>query len=239
MTILRAANSLDRGVLCAAELWEYPHASAVERGYVRTARPSRRQAGTLARPGVAGAYQYGWHSPVQEPPPKLLIVGPEINLAGEITACDRLVVEGSVQVTLNQTRAIEITETGRFTNGRAEVDEAEIGGIYEGALTVRGRLLIRATGRVAGTVRYGELEIERGGQLSGTVERRRPEQPSRRRPVAADAQPAQTSAGPRRSSRRRPLTNCLGVRLKPRARQDPAEARSGRFPRRGSRPRPA
>src|SRR6478609_4179942 len=62
--------------------------------------------------------------PAQEPPPKLLIVGPEINLAGEITACDRLVVEGSVQVTLNQTRAIEITETGRFTNGRAEVDEA-------------------------------------------------------------------------------------------------------------------
>ena len=129
--------------------------------------------------------------------PKLLIVGPEINLAGEITACDRLVVEGSVQVTLNQTRAIEITETGRFTNGRAEVDEAEIGGIYEGALTVRGRLLIRATGRVAGTVRYGELEIERGGQLSGTVERRVPEQPSRPpQPVAADTQPAQASARP-------------------------------------------
>lgn len=107
-----------------------------------------------------------------EPPPKLLIVGPEINLAGEITACDRLVVEGSVQVTLNRTRAIEITETGRFTNGKAEVDEAEIGGVYEGSLTVRGRLLIRATGRVAGTVRYGELEIERGGRISGAIERR-------------------------------------------------------------------
>ena len=109
-------------------------------------------------------------APRQESP-KLLIVGPEINLAGEITACDRLVVEGSVQVTLNRTRAIEITETGRFTNGKAEVDEAEIGGVYEGALTVRGRLLIRATGRVSGTVRYGELEIERGGRLSGAVER--------------------------------------------------------------------
>ena len=50
---------------------------------------------------------------VPEAPAKLLIVGPDINLSGEITACDRLVVEGSVQVTLNRTRAIEIAETGR------------------------------------------------------------------------------------------------------------------------------
>ncbi len=100
---------------------------------------------------------------------KRLIVGRGISLSGEITACDRLVVEGSVQVTLNETRAIEIAESGRFTNGKAEVEDAEISGIYEGELTVRNRLLIRATGRVQGTVRYGELEIERGGKLSGTV----------------------------------------------------------------------
>ena len=106
---------------------------------------------------------------VPEAPTKLLIVGPDINLSGEITACDRLVVEGSVQVTLNRTRAIEIAETGRFTNGKAEVEEAEISGVYEGDLTVRKRLLIRSTGQVKGTVRYGELEIERGGRLSGTI----------------------------------------------------------------------
>ena len=104
-----------------------------------------------------------------EPELKRLIVGTGISLAGEITACDRLVVEGSVQVTLNQTRAIEITQTGRFTEGKAEVEEAEISGVYEGDLTVRKRLLIRSTGRVKGTVRYGELEIERGGKLTGSV----------------------------------------------------------------------
>ncbi len=98
-----------------------------------------------------------------------LIVGQGISLAGEITACDRLVVEGMVKVVLNKTRAIEITETGRFTDGKAEVDEAEISGTYEGELTVRGRLLIRATGRVTGTIRYGELEVERGGKLGGQL----------------------------------------------------------------------
>ncbi|MDX6748263.1 polymer-forming cytoskeletal protein [Geminicoccaceae bacterium 1502E] len=100
---------------------------------------------------------------------KQLMVGEGISLAGEITACDLLVVQGSVQVTLNQTRAIEIAESGRFTNGKAEVEEAVISGVYEGDLTVRKRLMIRSTGRVQGTVRYGELEIERGGRLTGNV----------------------------------------------------------------------
>ena len=100
---------------------------------------------------------------------KHLIVGKGISLSGEITACDRLIVEGTVKVILNQTRAIEITETGIFTEGKAEVEEAEISGRYEGELTVRGRLLIRATGKVSGTVKYGELEVERGGCLAGNL----------------------------------------------------------------------
>jgi cytoskeletal protein CcmA (bactofilin family) len=101
---------------------------------------------------------------------KRLIVGQGLSLSGDITACDLLVVEGSVQVTLNDTRAIEISETGRFTNGKASVEEATISGVYEGELTVRGRLLVRGTGRVEGKIRYGEIEVERGGRLSGTIE---------------------------------------------------------------------
>ncbi len=100
---------------------------------------------------------------------KRLIVGQGISLSGEIEACDRLIVEGSVQVTLKETRAIEITETGKFTAGKASVEEAEISGVYEGELTVRNRLLIRSTGKVTGNVRYGELEIERGGRISGSI----------------------------------------------------------------------
>jgi cytoskeletal protein CcmA (bactofilin family) len=171
-------NSLGVGILYVADEWEYPMRLQWREGMPTPSdTASARLAplpGPTARPSGASAETQA----AREPPPKLLIVGPKINLAGEITACDRLVVEGSVQVTLNRTRAIEITRTGRFTNGKAEVDEAEIGGVYEGSLTVRGRLLIRATGRVAGTVRYGELEIERGGRISGAIERRADNQPN-------------------------------------------------------------
>jgi cytoskeletal protein CcmA (bactofilin family) len=100
---------------------------------------------------------------------KLLIVSKDISLSGRIAACDRLVIHGSVQAVLEGTHALEITESGRFTEGRAEVEEAEIRGLYEGELTVRGRLLVRSTGRVRGIVRYGELQIERGGRLTGAV----------------------------------------------------------------------
>jgi cytoskeletal protein CcmA (bactofilin family) len=43
-------------------------------------------------------------------------------------------------------------------------------GRFEGNLVVRKRLFIRATGRVSGTIRYGQLEIERGGQISGDIQ---------------------------------------------------------------------
>ena len=127
---------------------------------------------------------------VGDEPGKRLIVGHGISLSGEITACDRLVVDGSVQVTLNQTRAIEITESGRFTNGKAEVEEAEISGVYEGDLTVRNRLLIRSTGQVKGTVRYGEIEVERGGRISGSISMLEPERRLGRAPASrADIDP--------------------------------------------------
>ena len=83
------------------------------------------------------------------PDPKVLIVGQEISLNGQITACDRLVVEGRVEATLQDTRSIEISQTGTF-KGTAEIEDADIRGTFEGELSVKNRLFIRATGKVIG-----------------------------------------------------------------------------------------
>jgi cytoskeletal protein CcmA (bactofilin family) len=100
---------------------------------------------------------------------KKLIVGRGIFLTGEIRACDRLVVEGRVEAVLADSRSIEIAESGLF-KGNVQIDSAEISGRFEGEITVKHRLTVHSTGRVIGTIRYGEIEIERGGILSGTVE---------------------------------------------------------------------
>ncbi len=99
---------------------------------------------------------------------KKLIVGREIVLSGQITSCERLVVEGRVEASLTETRMIEIAETGHF-KGSAEIESADIAGRYEGTLTVRERLFIRATGKVSGKITYGQIEIEPGGEVSGEV----------------------------------------------------------------------
>jgi cytoskeletal protein CcmA (bactofilin family) len=98
-----------------------------------------------------------------------LTVGREITLSGEITSCDKLIIEGSVEANLNNCRDVEIAESGLF-KGSASIDEAEIHGRFEGNLVVRKRLLINASGRVSGTIRYGQIEIECGGQISGDVQ---------------------------------------------------------------------
>ncbi|MDB5359725.1 MAG: hypothetical protein JWO51_1022 [Rhodospirillales bacterium] len=107
--------------------------------------------------------------PKREPELRQLLVGREITLSGEITTCDRLLVEGSVEANLSNCADIEIATTGLF-KGTASVDHAEIHGRFEGSLTVKTRLLIKATGRVSGSIRYGQLEVECGGQISGDIQ---------------------------------------------------------------------
>jgi len=98
-----------------------------------------------------------------------LIVGPNIKLKGvEITDCDTLVVEGFVEATMDS-RVIQIAKEGSF-KGSAGIDIAEIHGEFDGDLTVRQKLVIYATGRVSGKIRYGHVVIEEGGQLSGDVQ---------------------------------------------------------------------
>jgi len=98
-----------------------------------------------------------------------LTVGPNIKLKGvEITDCDTLVVEGLVEATMDS-RVIQIAQQGEF-KGSAEIDIAEIRGVFDGNLTVRQKLVIYASGKVTGKIRYGKVVIEEGGQLSGDIE---------------------------------------------------------------------
>jgi len=99
---------------------------------------------------------------------KKLLVGRDIFLTGEITACNKFVIEGRVEASLAESQSIEITGSGHF-KGTAECETADISGNFDGKLSVRNRLTIRATGRVTGNIRYGEIEIECGGMISGDI----------------------------------------------------------------------
>ncbi len=112
------------------------------------------------RPGESG---------LARAPGRTLVVGRDIVLTGEIEACETLIVEGRVEGEITDTRHLEITESGRF-KGRAEVEVCVVAGACEGEITVAGLLIVRPKGRIKGTVRYAEIEMQRGGRLSGEVE---------------------------------------------------------------------
>ena len=107
-------------------------------------------------------------APLQEQEGSQLIVGRDIQVKGEILSCGTLIVEGRVEASMDS-RVIRIAEGGVFI-GEVGIDTAEIMGRFEGKLTARKRLIIHPTGRVSGTIRYGAIQIQEGGQIMGDVQ---------------------------------------------------------------------
>jgi cytoskeletal protein CcmA (bactofilin family) len=124
---------------------------------------------------------------------RTLIVGREISFSGDVTSCDRLIVEGSIEVNLKNCQDMIIAETGVF-QGNGSTENADVRGRIEGELVVYKRLLIRAGGHVSGTIIYGEIEIEAGGKISGVIQvDERPKGLGIKRPLQATDSP--TSKG--------------------------------------------
>ena len=142
----------------------YSNGNGIGNGTSTTAYPPTYPSGASPVTSTTGAHTSG----TKEGGSKLT-VGPNIKLKGvEITDCDTLVVEGLVEATMDS-RLMQISQQGAF-KGSAEIDIAEIHGEFDGNLTVRQRLVIYATGKVTGKIRYGKVVIEEGGQLSGEIQ---------------------------------------------------------------------
>jgi cytoskeletal protein CcmA (bactofilin family) len=146
------------------------------------------QASAFQKPGipprVPGAYPgsfpgagnsvYGASAPSATPAAateaqqRKLVVGMGITMSGEIECCDTLLVEGTVEAALKGASVLHVAETGIFY-GTVEIDEATIAGRFEGDLTVNGRLTVKSTGSITGSIVYKELAIEAGAALDGKV----------------------------------------------------------------------
>lgn len=131
------------------------------------------------RPNIPGNYQGYVGTPSYNPNQtastnsqfdngRKLIVGQGISMSGEIDSCDHLIVEGKVEAALRGAKLLDITENGTFF-GTVEIDEANISGTFEGDLTVKGRLTVKAGGSITGEISYGELSIEAGATIDGTL----------------------------------------------------------------------
>jgi cellulose synthase/poly-beta-1,6-N-acetylglucosamine synthase-like glycosyltransferase len=170
----KAAAPRDEASADEAQEAETAFADRVERVSCRPARPPQpcqpAQSGeTLPAPGPEQHQAQGPANPPAEDgqsrEPRALMVEAGRYMVTESCEQDVLMVAGQLE-TVAQARVLWVGPGGRFA-GRAEVEFAEVHGVLEGDLTVSRRLAIHGTGRVSGTARYGEIEIEAGGEISG------------------------------------------------------------------------
>ncbi len=100
---------------------------------------------------------------------RTLVVGRGISLQGTVSDAERLVVEGTVESQMIQAAELSVTQTGVF-RGEVQVEDAEIAGLFDGTITAKRNLVIRATGKVNGVAKYKHLSVESGGQIMGRME---------------------------------------------------------------------
>ena len=117
------------------------------------------------RPGLLAGSR-----PARDPAERrTLVVGRGISVQGVVQDAERLVVEGTVEATMIQATELSVAPGGMF-KGEVEVEDAEIAGTIDGTLTVKGGLIVRASGKVLGTARCRRLQVEDGGQITGRIE---------------------------------------------------------------------
>jgi len=135
-----------------------------------TAIPPRppQMGAPMGGPGaMPGAPQPGVRPGV--PDRRTLVVGRGISLQGTVSDAERLVVEGTVESQMIHAAELVVAPNGVF-RGEVQVEDAEIAGLFDGTITAKGNLVIRATGKVNGVAKYKHLSVEGGGQIMGRME---------------------------------------------------------------------
>jgi cytoskeletal protein CcmA (bactofilin family) len=99
-----------------------------------------------------------------------IFIGEGVVFKGTITAPHQATVAGQFEGSL-QAREITVNKTG-VVSGTTTAQVIEVQGTLNEDVTSRGLLLVRSTGKVNGKVTYGEIEIERGGEVKGDMNQR-------------------------------------------------------------------
>ncbi len=97
-----------------------------------------------------------------------VFIGEGVHVTGAIHATGIVMVQGSHSGEVNCGLLI-VGETG-VVDGVVSATEAEISGSIRNDITIKQLLSVRASGRVEGSWKYGEIEIEKGGVLKGNAE---------------------------------------------------------------------
>lgn len=96
-----------------------------------------------------------------------LIIGEGVTFTGTIDAPSKAIISGAVSGSISA-QDLLIEKTGTIT-GKVRADTMNVHGSVANDVACSANLVIHGTGQVSGTLQYKELQIERGGRITGTV----------------------------------------------------------------------
>jgi cytoskeletal protein CcmA (bactofilin family) len=99
-----------------------------------------------------------------------IFIGEGVVFTGSIKAPNQAMISGKFDGEL-EARDVFIGASGVVT-GKTTAQSIDVKGELNQDVTSRQVLIVRSTGRVRGTVDYGEIEIERGGSIKGEMNQR-------------------------------------------------------------------
>ena len=122
------------------------------------------------KPGPLNAVDFDFGVAVESGPEAegCAFIGEGVTFTGSITVPGKIIVHGTIEGGDTQARELHVGRTG-VVSGKTCVDVAEVHGRVVERIEARVRLSVRKTGSIEGTAVYGEIEVEKGGKLSGNV----------------------------------------------------------------------
>ena len=96
-----------------------------------------------------------------------VVIGDGVTVKGVFVIPSKAVVNGIIEGDLTAEDVL-IGPTGKIT-GRISAKVIDVRGQLHNTVVSEKSLIIRATGKITGKVHYVEIEIEKGGEIEGTL----------------------------------------------------------------------
>jgi cytoskeletal protein CcmA (bactofilin family) len=96
-----------------------------------------------------------------------VVIGDGVVVKGTFTVPSKAIINGVIEGDLTAEEVL-IGPTGKIT-GRISAKVIDVRGQLHNTIISEKSLIVRSTGKIAGKVQYSEIEIEKGGEIEGTL----------------------------------------------------------------------
>lgn len=108
-------------------------------------------------------------SPVREMSDVVSVVGPGMEIVGNIKCDGTVRVEGQVEGSIRATKSVVVGKSGRVS-GDIETQDVVIAGTVTGTVVGASRVELQDTCRVEGDIRSRRVKLDEGGQVEGRLQ---------------------------------------------------------------------